>query len=288
MSDVIPVTAGYLRHVIEKEIGRSIGLRRASQRVSGYNLNAPDAHAAVTEEEIDDFIASNPLFDVELSEQLMDPGLLGHDEKHATASPMWLADFRRNVSDWASNETWLAGEDLALLATVADRPELLEVYEEANPARGSVGALIRSPSLILVTQQMLSNNVPLHSIDHRDFEKLIAELLERDGWDVELTPQSRDGGIDVLAQRHSPGIGHVLTAWQAKKLDPSGNKVGLASIRELVTSVSDVGATKGVIVTSGKLSRDALKYVEQKKFLLSAAQHQDVLAWIKGTKRLSL
>ncbi len=38
----------------------------------------------------------------------------------------------------------------------------------------------------------------------RDFENLVGKLLERLGYNVRLTPASRDGGVDMLAERRGP------------------------------------------------------------------------------------
>ncbi len=41
----------------------------------------------------------------------------------------------------------------------------------------------------------------LSSIDWRDFEFLIAALYEAKGYEVEVTPRQKDGGVDVIARR---------------------------------------------------------------------------------------
>ena len=43
----------------------------------------------------------------------------------------------------------------------------------------------------------------LHELHPRRFEELVAELLAREGLDVELTPASKHGGRDVLAYANS-------------------------------------------------------------------------------------
>lgn len=42
---------------------------------------------------------------------------------------------------------------------------------------------------------------PLGQIDPTQFEFFVGELLERLGWTVKVTPQSGDGGVDVIATR---------------------------------------------------------------------------------------
>jgi restriction system protein len=50
----------------------------------------------------------------------------------------------------------------------------------------------------------------------RRLEEIIAELLKVEGYDVELRKGTKNGGIDVIAQKHLPTIGYVGTIWQSK------------------------------------------------------------------------
>src|SRR6266404_6070120 len=104
------VTALELRNIVEKAISTSIELHRSS-RASTQDKSYNRPSGAATDEEIDDFIASNSLLDEETQEQLMDPGLLGFSARTARASEAWLRKFRRNVTNWAESNSWL-GADL--------------------------------------------------------------------------------------------------------------------------------------------------------------------------------
>lgn len=53
--------------------------------------------------------------------------------------------------------------------------------------------------------------------------------MERDGWTVELTRGTHDGGIDVISIKDDPTLGKMKAIWQAKR-HGSGNKVNVASI----------------------------------------------------------
>ena len=56
----------------------------------------------------------------------------------------------------------------------------------------------------------------LYRLHWRDFEKLLAELLEAQGFQVELGPGSGDGGVDIKLLQRDP-IGDILTLVQVKK-----------------------------------------------------------------------
>jgi restriction system protein len=120
----------------------------------------------------------------------------------------------------------------------------------------------------------------LSEMDWREFEKLIAELLERDGWDIQLLRGTKDGGIDVISSRTDPTIGPLKAVWQAKRYG-EGRKVQLAHARELSGVVHREAATKGVLVTTTSLTRGALDWIKQDEFRLSARDGDEVRRWIQ-------
>jgi len=49
----------------------------------------------------------------------------------------------------------------------------------------------------------------LSELNWRDFEKLVAQLLEKSGWKMELTQGSKGGGIDVVAAMEDSEVGLI-------------------------------------------------------------------------------
>jgi restriction system protein len=47
----------------------------------------------------------------------------------------------------------------------------------------------------------------LHSLPPRKFEEVIASVFRQGGFEVELTPETRDGGIDIIAVRRDALVG---------------------------------------------------------------------------------
>jgi restriction system protein len=72
----------------------------------------------------------------------------------------------------------------------------------------------------------------------------------------------------------------ILSVWQAKKMQ-EGNKVGLRVIRELADTRNQLKASKGVIVTSTSLTRDAIQRIQSDKYLLEGFQKPELLEWIR-------
>ncbi len=138
-----------------------------------------------------------------------------------------------------------------------------------------------APSFPLL-QRLRLGCAALDGLSWREFEKLVAELLERDGYAVELMQGRRDGGVDVVAVKDLGPHGRFKALWQAKKLDLR-NKVGISVVRELADTRMELGASKGIIVTSSYLTRGARERVERDRYLLGKVDRGDLDAWIRRT-----
>ena len=138
-----------------------------------------------------------------------------------------------------------------------------------------------APSFSLL-RQLQRGAAALDSLSWREFEKLIATLLEKDGYTVELMRGSKDGGVDVVAVKDLGANGYFKALWQAKKRAVA-NKVGISVVRELADTRQQVGATKGIIVTSSYLTSGALQRVNRDKYVLGKVDREDLDAWIRRT-----
>ncbi len=139
------ITAQDLRNIVEKAMARSIEMHRASRdAMEGPSYHKPSGEP--TDEEIDEFIVSNALLDLETQEQLVDPGFLGFDAKTARATASWLKTFRRNVRDWAENESWLAADQPWRDWVVERRPVESTLWQPGEAAQP--GWLSTSPAAL--------------------------------------------------------------------------------------------------------------------------------------------
>ncbi len=120
----------------------------------------------------------------------------------------------------------------------------------------------------------------LDDLSWREFEKLIAALLEKDGYVVELMQGSKDGGVDVVATKNLGAVGTFKALWQAKKKS-TGHKVGISVVRELADTRQEFGASKGIIVTSTYLTKGALERIERDKYILGKVDRDDLESWIQ-------
>lgn len=89
----------------------------------------------------------------------------------------------------------------------------------------------------------------LRDLDPFLFESVVAELLAGFGWDVNVTPQSRDGGYDILGITTDPS--GLQTSWvvECKRYSPD-NKVGIDIARQIMGVKTHIGVPNAVLVTT--------------------------------------
>ncbi len=106
----------------------------------------------------------------------------------------------------------------------------------------------------------------LNQSSPQQFERLVADLYEKMGYQVKLTPQTRDQGIDIYA-KHITETGTEYLAIQCKHY-PNG-VVGVEHARSLYGVIqAEPGITKGILVTSGEFSRECKEFARGKRIEL--------------------
>lgn len=186
---------------------------------------------------------------------------------------IWHEDTYGTVpTDWEHVDEYIADHDRHVsLATY--QPNDLDNVQTVSRIR------IYSPCIDLLLR-IQRGEVDLYNVAWRDFEKLVAELLDRDGWDIELQRGTKDGGVDILAKKSGLPCGDVLALWQAKRLG-EGRKVGIDTIRELADTRNEFKASKGVIVTSSYLTGGAIGRIDRDAYILGKVDRDDLTEWIR-------
>jgi restriction system protein len=115
--------------------------------------------------------------------------------------------------------------------------------------------------------------VDLATIAPRDFELLVQSLLQRMGYQAQVTKSSGDGGIDVVAVNTEPIVGGTILV-QCKRYS---GVVGSPMIRDLYGAMNHEGASKGVLITTSRFSLEAIKFAEGKPLELIDGQQLEEL-----------
>ncbi len=125
---------------------------------------------------------------------------------------------------------------------------------------------IISPSLISIKKDVLQINddlmcfiaqepMSMYELSPREFEKIIAELFKKLGYEVELTKQTRDGGVDIYIAEKTD-LGKFLFLVECKHYAPN-RPVGIEVIRNMygVLGMNKRKPTGGIIATTSHFAK---------------------------------
>lgn len=143
----------------------------------------------------------------------------------------------------------LVVDDVTLdLTQILSKSEIFGLFD--LPVPSAEGGKIEAPA------------TSFHEMTGREFEEWAEQLFRRLGFLVELTPASRDGGVDLIArQRDVVGVETVLYIQCKNYASP----VGVEPVRALVGCLppSEPGA-RAAMVCPGGFTAEAMKYGSQR------------------------
>lgn len=94
-----------------------------------------------------------------------------------------------------------------------------------------------------------------------EFEKWVKQnVFEKDGWDVEETRTTGDGGIDLVLRRNGE---HSIA--QCKRFR---NTVGEPALRDFYGTMMSEGVSRGYFVTTGLFSLSAQRFADDKPIVM--------------------
>lgn len=120
----------------------------------------------------------------------------------------------------------------------------------------------------------------MYQLDPRRFEELVAAILKDLGYNVELTAQSADGGIDIIATQKT-GIGEVLLIVDCKRYAPTRH-VGVEIVRSMYGISEQRRATMAMIATTSFFTRPALEFQRSVQHRLSLKDYDDLNIWLRN------
>ena len=124
-----------------------------------------------------------------------------------------------------------------------------------------------------------SNPDQFAELNWRDFEKLVAALMESQGYQVELGPGRGDGGIDIKLLQRDP-VGDILTLVQVKRYRPD-RKIRLEAVQALHGATVSHGAERkrSMFVTTSAYEPSAEKFARRENVSMDLRVTPDVQRW---------
>ena len=118
----------------------------------------------------------------------------------------------------------------------------------------------------------------LSALHWRSFEKLLAHLLRELGYEIELQRGTKDGGVDIFAQKEGGAFGLHRYLVQAKRWSKA---VGVASVRETLFLHNEHRMTKSCLVTTSRFTAGASKMAEEFRWQLELRDSERLREWLR-------
>lgn len=118
----------------------------------------------------------------------------------------------------------------------------------------------------------------IKNMSSRDFEYFVGDIFEKLGFSVKVTQATRDGGQDIIATKADP-IPYTLIVeckhWREK------HKVDVSVVRSIYGVQIATQANQSIVVTSSKFTKDARKFAEERKTLMTLWDIDDLIKLIE-------
>jgi len=123
------------------------------------------------------------------------------------------------------------------------------------------------------------NEDSLRNLTPRMFEELVATIFEAEGYAVSVTPHSRDGGVDVFAERTNK-LG-LPDQWIVEcKFYREEHPIGVELVRQLLGVREILNARNAALVASTRFTKGAQLIAEQSGIEL--IDRERLLSWLRS------
>ncbi len=155
---------------------------------------------------------------------------------------------------------------------------LHQLYETQKGHSSELIEVVQTISFELL-KYLKTHPSTLYSLKPREFEEIIAEILASFGWQVTLTPATKDGGFDLYAITKET-CASVKTSWiiECKKY-ARANKVGVDIVRALWGVKQDLRVANAMLATTSHFTEgvDAFK---ASRYDLELRDYEGVVEWL--------
>lgn len=147
--------------------------------------------------------------------------------------------------------------------TILEEPEIVMDFEDCGLPEPILSAY----------EQVLYDPQAMYSLEPWEFEEFVADVFRRQGFNLNVTQKTRDGGKDIVAEFEMGGVLYN-TYFECKKYSPK-NPVGVKIVRELFAVMERDRIDKGIIVTSSYFTADAKN--EAKRLGIGLIDHNKLI-----------
>jgi restriction system protein len=120
-----------------------------------------------------------------------------------------------------------------------------------------------------------SNPESIYTLTSREFEEFVAYLYKRNGFNVHITPPSKDGGKDIIARYDMPTGEKITYFIECKKYNPR-KKVGVHVVRALAGVMQNEQVHIGVIASTAGFTAGAKNIIIEKNYNIELKDMNDI------------
>ena len=128
-------------------------------------------------------------------------------------------------------------------------------------------------------QRLAAEPELMYDLNPRELEQLMADLYAHEGFEVTLTPETRDGGVDLYLVQHT-AFGKLLTIVDCKR-NREDRPIGVAVVRQMLGTIDETGASAGVLATTSRFTSGAIQLGEQYPFRLGLQDYFDLHSMLR-------
>jgi CheY-like chemotaxis protein len=136
---------------------------------------------------------------------------------------------------------------------------------------------------VLLYQAIQREPQLLHTLNWRTFERLLADVMETFGYQVELMAGTQDGGVDIVALRKDEDWGVHRYLLQAKRWN---DHVGVEPVKQLMFEHIDRRATKSCLATTSRFTKGAWRVAANYKWQLELRDYDGIREWVEKAARI--
>jgi len=129
-----------------------------------------------------------------------------------------------------------------------------------------------------IIYDVYKDNSKLLTLNGWEFEEMIAELMNKQGYIVELTRRTKDDGYDIMALLNIKMQSPLKFLVECKRY--TSRKVGVEVIRSFKEVIDTEKANRGIIAATTYFTKGALDKQRETPYLLDYRDKDEVIKWV--------
>ncbi len=199
------------------------------------------------------------------------------EKMHNLLGDEYLLFVQHRQAEWKALKQLFAKDHSTIAEAVRAH---IKVTESAAPEEQKINAFL-APFNEQFVKALARNPKDIYSLTPREFETLMAAILADLGWQIELTPQSKDGGKDIIATIPFGG-GKLLGIVECKRYSPH-HKVGIDIVERFVYTIREkTKASLGMMMTTSFFTQGAWEVAKEHSWQLQLHDYDKVCCLLKN------